>query len=355
LLSALYGVYGDLILYSILEYRSLQFGWNLSLLSFIISLVLLVAMLVSFFIQIQLLIAYQKIKKKQDNQLLEKFMKDHEGSQVFFKDFKDYSLAPQFLLVFLSGRDVFISLVLATMSAYPFPQALLVLISNCLISAYLFMKRPFESSFDFFQQLFFEFISLVVGICVFINAILDAGDYIATSSRVSIGKLIIFSNIIFNFVTALFMLFLIYTILKEAWAWYQKKRTQQGLKTLKLNPRLPKPSLNSNNEDFSQHLNKTSSFDISLNLESEPRSLQGRSQEFEMLRLQGNLENMRSQRNQNIRRNNQQMKPSEDQSSSHLNQSRIQTQNSPPLLGIKEPQLVEKIPQVSRKRNHHMN
>ena len=78
LIAAFSGVYGNLILFSIIEYGTFTFGWNLSLLSFIIALFLLVTMFLFFFYQIKLLLNYQKIKKQQKStQALEAFMKSH--------------------------------------------------------------------------------------------------------------------------------------------------------------------------------------------------------------------------------------------------------------------------------------
>ncbi len=237
LITALYGVYGDLVMFSIIEYRTMVFGWNLSLLSFLISVILLIAMFGSFLYQIKLLRSYQRIKDQEktssDPKLLEKFTKNNEGSQVFWKDFKDYSLAPQFFLIFLSGRDLMFSLILATMFKHPLAQTILIMILNCLMLAYLFIKKPFESNIDFGQQLFFEFIGLIVNFGVFINAILDTGKYEAFGVRKNIGKLIIVCNMIFNFVTAGFMLFFVAQVLVDFYKAQQQKRAKK-IETLKI-------------------------------------------------------------------------------------------------------------------------
>ena len=231
LITALYGVYGDLVMFSIIEYRSLQFSWNLSLLSFILSFVLLLVMFFNFWHQVELLLTYQKLKKQDEenpqNNSLEQFKKAHEGSQAYWKDFKDYSLSPQLFLIFLSGRDLLFSLILATMFKHPLPQTILIVILNCLMMVYLLIKRPFESSFDAAQQIFFEIIGLIVNISVFVNAVLDAGEYLALQARTNIGKLIIIANMIFNFVTACFMLFFIAQMLVDFYKGYREKRAKK--------------------------------------------------------------------------------------------------------------------------------
>jgi len=226
LITALYGVYGDLMMFAIIEYRTLVFGWNLSLLSFLISFILVIIMFLSFFYQIKLLMTYQKLKR-QNNVLLKQFVKNHEGSQVYWKDFKDYSLAPQLFLFFLSGRDLIFSLILPTMFEYPLAQTIIITLLNCLILVYLFIKKPFESTFDFVQQLFFEFIGFIVDINVGINAVLDAGKYEASGARNNIGKLIIICNMIFNFITAAFMLICVGQAFIEFYRNMRQKRVEK--------------------------------------------------------------------------------------------------------------------------------
>jgi len=192
-------------------------------------------MFVSFWYQTKLLLNYQRIKK-QDEGNLEKFTKSHEGSQVLFKDFKDYSLSPQLFLFFLSGRDLLFSLILATMFEYPLPQTILSTIFSCLMIVYLFIKKPFESTFDFIQQLFFEFVGLVVNVAVLVNAIIDAGEYQAIQARQNIGRLVIVANIAFNFITAIFILIFIVQILTEFYK-YLKQKQAKTLKALSVHNR----------------------------------------------------------------------------------------------------------------------
>ncbi len=253
LISTLYGCYGDIVLFSLIEYRSFIFGWNLSLLSFIISITLLIVMFATFWYQIHLLLKYQTIKKQDEapdsQKQLEKFTQKNEGSQVLFKDFKDYSLAPQLYLFILNGRDIITSLLLATMFDHPLAQTLLVTLLNILLITYLFMKKPLESTFDLIQLLFFEIIGLAVGICILINASLDSTK--DTASIKSIGKTIITFNLIFNLVTALLMLIMVISLLKEAYTFY-KARKAKNLKVARLDNRFQRNPLFLNEMDSQQ-------------------------------------------------------------------------------------------------------
>jgi len=124
--------------------------------------------------------------------------------------------------------------------------------------AYLFIKRPFESSFDFGQQLFFEFIGMSVNMCVFINAILDAGKYQAIQARKNIGKLVIVCNMIFNFVTAGFMVYSIGLVIYEFYKSQQAKRVKK-LEAVQLSRRIPKLSHQETNLNSYSNVNTNQS------------------------------------------------------------------------------------------------
>jgi len=313
LLAALYGTFGDLVLYAIIEYRSFAFGWNLSLLSFMFTIILLVTMFLTFFYQIKILKAYQKVKQNSTTTAaaaeshLEQFTKNYDGSQMFFKDFKDSSLGTQLFPFFLALRDILFSFVLATMFEYPLAQVILITLIDFLMIAYLFIKRPFESTFDFVQQLFFEFVGSLVMISVFINAVFDSGKYETLQARNNIGKLIIVANIMFNFVSAIFMIILLGQSLKEIYKAYKQKQSKK-LRPFAIQNRLQGTSLLetsqvglNNSKTFNTEQNSIASNDmISLQQESfefnfTPSQQLQRPSPAQFKRLQNNLNQTRFQ------------------------------------------------------------
>lgn len=238
LIATLYGVYGDLVMFSIVEYRTLVLGWNLTILSLIISVSLWIAMALCFWYQINLLLSYQKIKNSNNSspKELENFKEANEGNQVLFKEFKDHSLMPQLFLIFLSARDLLFSFMLAIMFEHPLAQTILKIILDLLMIGYLFLKKPFESTFDFIQQICFELLGLIVSITVLINAALDAGEHQAVKARYNIGKLLIIVNMIFNFMTAAFMLIAVIKVIYEVYKGYQQKQQANKHKVIDLVP-----------------------------------------------------------------------------------------------------------------------
>jgi len=296
LITALYRVYGDLVMFSIIEYRTLVFGRNLSLLSFITSILFLITMFSCFWYQAKLLLNYQKIKNQSalDNDSsklpLQEFAKKNEGSQVLFKDFKDYSLAPQLFIFFLTARDLIFSLVLATMFDYPLTQTIIITLIDCLMIVYLFKKRPFQNTSDAMQQMFFEIISLTVIVSVLINAILDAGDYEATGMRSNIGKLIIVANMIFNFVTAFFMLVSIIQILLEFIRGIRERRAKK-VRALQRKIRPFHETQNASEIDLKKNLDSNQTFPLS----DQNHSLEVISPELNILSHQVQPQNRHSQ------------------------------------------------------------
>lgn len=230
LIASLFGVYGDLVLFSLLEYRTFVFGWNLSFLSLLISVIFLIVMIATFIYQIRLLIDYQKIKKSSCS-ALEKFTEKHEGSQVLFEEFKDDSLWPQMFTFFLSARDLLLSIILATMFAHPLAQNIIIFLMNCCFIAYLLIKRPFQSTFNLIQQLFFEIMGLIVNFAIMINSNLDSTK---SQTRHNIGKLIIAMNLIFNFVTLVFMLICVFQTLREFYKQYKERQAVKSRKAINI-------------------------------------------------------------------------------------------------------------------------
>ena len=202
ILTQLYSVYGDIIFYSTLEYRSLDFSLGLTGLSFSLSIVFIGIMFICFGLHLFLLKKYQRIKKqakKSNNQnLLDQFVDGHKGNFVLFKDFKDNLIIQQAFLFFLTARDLASSLIITTMFLHPLVQTILLLVLNLSMVAYLIWYRPFDSLFDGTQQLFYEVITLSVNVSVLIMAIMDVIHSSGYQLRRELGKFLIIVNMIFN-------------------------------------------------------------------------------------------------------------------------------------------------------------
>jgi len=217
----LYEIYGDVVFFSLLEWRSIVFSEGLSGLSFAFSIMLLLIMLLSFVFYFNILFKYKKVKEQSTNSanenVLNDFIKLHEGNQVFFREFKDDSISQHAFLFFLTLKDIIYSLIITVLFDHPLTQTILILILNLVMCLYLVIKRPFRNILDEIQQLAYEVMILIVSICVLIMAVLDHRSSLALNERIDMGRVIIIINICFNFIT---IIFLGIKLLESAWDAY---------------------------------------------------------------------------------------------------------------------------------------
>ena len=222
LLTQLFTAFGDIVFFSVLDLRSIRFSSTLSILGFIIMIVLIIAMLAGFTAYFWVLLKYQKIKEQEG--VFEKFLKKHEGHQLFYNDFKDANLFQQSVLFIMVAKDIAFSLIITTLFEYPVLQVILSLVLSALMIAYYLIKKPFKSTFEAIQQIIYEVIILIVIINVTILALLDDNNSLAYKTRNNIGKAIIVLNFCFNFLAFLFLLAKIGETLWEAYTHYKNKR-----------------------------------------------------------------------------------------------------------------------------------
>ena len=241
LLTQLYSIFGDLIFYSILEWRSFEPKAYLSWLSLSIAMLLYIIMITCFCFHLYLLYKYQTIKRKStssDNlDELNKFADSHKGNQVLFRDFRDNTFLQQGFLFFFTLRDIALSLVFTIFYDSPFAQAWMIFLLNIFMILYLILKRPFSDKFDLIQQIAFEVLIFVVNASVFIMAFLDQLGLEATNLREKLCKGLIILCMIFSFVTLGFVVLKLVISIKygyQAWKVQRdKKKLQKATYPLK--------------------------------------------------------------------------------------------------------------------------
>jgi len=225
LLSQFDGLFGDITMYSILNYRTKDPEKGLGSIDLVLSAFLLILTVIIIGSQLNLLVRYQHLKKNKE--ALEKFIERSQGSLIAFEDFKDTSLFRQAFFFLLILRDFLFSLILTTLFGYPLVQTILILILNLAIVAFLFAKQPFKKRCGFFQQLFYESVTLAVNICVIILAAKDQERSTAYDLRQTTGKFIIITNLVFNFTVIVFLVFGLIMTLKENYQEYKAKRVKK--------------------------------------------------------------------------------------------------------------------------------
>ena len=278
LISQLYSVYGDILFYSTIEYRSMDIHKGLTGLSFAFAILLTLIIISSLVLHFFFLQKYQRIKKTQSNpEVLEKFIKSNEGNFVLFRDFKDRLLIQQSFLLLLTARDLAFSLLITTLFHHPLAQSIIILILNLLMIAYLILRNPFVSLFDYIQQFFYEFITLTVSVNVLILAIMDGIDSTGKELRTKIGNFIIITNLCFNFGALAFMLVKGWFVVKEIYENYKAKRQlnkNPKIKHQRPESRGPGPFLKESPFNFSEKTHQNGSLIKNLNESQTPLNIQ---------------------------------------------------------------------------------
>lgn len=227
-LTQLYSIFGDVVLFSILEYRVLNFDNGLAGGGFAVSFIFWLILFGTLAYHVYLVIKYQRIRKAaiqiKSLQTLDEFVRSKKSISVLFGEFKDQSILQQLVLFFFILRDLLFNFMLTMLFDHPIVQTSLFLFLNLLIIALLFFKRPFQSVFQAIQQYVYEAILLGVNLSVLVLASLDGREEPAPTSRDNIGRFIIAMNFAFNFLSLLFMLANLGLMALEFWKTYREKQ-----------------------------------------------------------------------------------------------------------------------------------
>jgi len=105
--------------------------------------------------------------------------------------------------------------VIAYLYPYPLAQAIIIVLLNGAILAYLLIKRPMRKVINFIQQVAIEGSLFVFNMCVFILAILDAQKSENWSAREGIGNVLIALNVATPLVTSAIIIVKLLLIAKE--------------------------------------------------------------------------------------------------------------------------------------------
>jgi len=258
LLAQAYSLYGDIALFAILEFRSLNLAGSLSSISFIISLALFVLMTFGLSYHIWFLNRYQTLKNSPSDQGLQQFKIGNPGFEILYQDFKDQNLLKQSFLFILTIRDIIFSLILVTLFEHPLAQCIIILTLSIMMLLYLVIVRPFATTSGQIQQIFFEFIIFIVSLSTLILAVMENKGSTSMDSRQRIGKLLIIVNLIFNFSALGFM---ILQLGLQAWELYKNSRFSKIFpqkKKIRLDPTFTNSAIQLRMDSLSfSHINET--------------------------------------------------------------------------------------------------
>ena len=209
LVAIIYGGFGDVIFFSVLEMQSFTFKSSSSCASFALSVIFILIGLWFFVMHWRFLIIYRRLRAQESAdavQALNELKVKYKWMLVLHSDFSDQSLFRHSFLFVLVVRDTVISLIVTTMVAFPLAQSIILYCSSILMCVYLLCASPYQHRFERMSLLFQELSALIIFICVLTFAVLDNEGKLAAGDRERLGKAILTVNIIFNSVSSLLML-----------------------------------------------------------------------------------------------------------------------------------------------------
>lgn len=241
LLSIFYEAIGDIVFYSILEFRANKNPSDYRTLSLALAVCCFILLVIVLIMHVLVLCYRLEMKKKSGQQNNTEFSKKYESVQMLFKDLKEQSFTRQGFLLFFILREIIFKVILATLFEYPLLQTVFILALSCLMIVYFLIFRPLTDLFDALQILFCEASVLVVNIALLITAISDnARSYINLDA---LGLIIIILALTFNIEVLLYTIIKAILVVKSIFQDWRKRSkidpADPSMQAISLNINLP--------------------------------------------------------------------------------------------------------------------
>ena len=245
LITLVYGSIGNIALYAIFEINFSQFTTKVTTMSFVLCLLMIALGGSLLLVHLMFLLKQQKQRKgrktRRQAQEVEKFSKNYPGLQVLSKELKFESMSQQGFLLFMAFRDVFFTISLLVLVSYPLIQSAFIASLNLLTIIYVIVSKPFRSVWDQLQQYFYDVMICITYLLAALVSYLDNDENEYISLRDTLGRVILYFNMAFNFGV---IGFLVLKVLRLLHAWYRKMNP----------PKIPLRLINQHNHRLSsQH------------------------------------------------------------------------------------------------------
>lgn len=190
--------YGEIVLYSSLEFKSRPFMSRMRILSFVLCLCI---NLFSLLVFIRMVVVINTVRKSRSTltsttlhtlhvQLIDKW-KDY---RVLFEPYKTQSTLSQMFVPLFTTRLYLFYLVIAYLEQWPLAQMILILFLNVAMIVYLISVRPHDSRLETIECIVEEVIILVVNTCVLTLAVLDKLNLESKQLRNTLGFIVVAIN-----------------------------------------------------------------------------------------------------------------------------------------------------------------
>jgi len=230
-------MYGDIIFFSSLEFKTAKFSDLSSSISFTICIFvnILAALVVIRMVQVNLNLKSSRknrIALNHQTKTMQDAVERWKSYKPFFEAYKNYNFSQQSFMLFFIVRVSLFYAVVAYLAEYPRVQVILVNIIGAGMILYLILGRPFAKVINTLNQVVFEFTLLAFNICVLILTFYDGENAYDFKKRESIGNVMIIINMVAGIVSMLFIVLkMIFMLIEIYQDWRRSKRSKNTKKS----------------------------------------------------------------------------------------------------------------------------
>ena len=214
LLGQVFESFGDVMFYSVMEFRTLRIKEKYAWVSFVICLVCLGVCGAIGGVSIWITRKYQNNKENLKKMNLteeefshknENFKRKYEGIMLLYEDFEDENFKIQAVMMYYAGYNVLFSLIIALLEAVPLMQLMFLLVMDSSFLIFFAVKRPIKSKLDLIEVSVLKFLMLIVEISLLVMASVDVETSNKEGVMEGIGNILIALNMLFTFSPYVFM------------------------------------------------------------------------------------------------------------------------------------------------------
>ena len=205
-----YNSFSDIVLFSLLNMKTLDFQTGTDTVSFLFALSSLIFGFCLFIYHYRLLRSYQMKRSTKDENdesrtNLTHFVDSNKGFHALFFIFDDTSLLNQSFLLIFTLRTILYNIIIATLYNHPLIQAILIMVLSLLMLGFMILKRPFKLFVNLLQHVIGELILFSVNMSIIVLAGLDMGGHNTESVRDRQGHYFIICSMIMSFLAPMFI------------------------------------------------------------------------------------------------------------------------------------------------------
>ena len=216
----------DIILFSAVEYKSLNKSGSSNGFSFAMSFVFIFAIigLSGFIYWYAKKLRAKRITKVSRNNITTRsaIVQVNESFQVIFRGYRDNNIFNQLFFMIYMFRIGVPMLVAVCLEVSPIAITILEVLISIAILTYLLKMKPFIKNINHQQIVLFEVIVLIMNFCMFILTILSMTGLHHTKGANILGDIVIIGNDIINIMCLVFLVIKLYNEIKIVRAFIKK-------------------------------------------------------------------------------------------------------------------------------------